>query len=72
MIQGQSKSTLEEMWKFIEDILVPLGKMPDKASMDNNQVLELYSSLVTADMMFREFVQIAILKKETAGIKNAS
>ncbi|MDE1765088.1 MAG: hypothetical protein KGI27_02315 [Thaumarchaeota archaeon] len=72
MTQDQSKPTLEKMWKFIGDILAPLGKMPDKASMDYNQVLELYSSLATADMMFRELVQIAIFKKETTGIKNAS
>lgn len=70
MAQGKPKPTLEEMWRFIEEILAPLGKMPDKASMDYKQVLEMYTSLVSADMMFRELVQVALLKKETSEIKS--
>lgn len=62
--------TPEEMWKFIGDILIPFDLMPDKASMDYRQVQELYTSLVASDMMFRDLVQIAILKKETAIIRN--
>ena len=70
MIGDRAEPSFEEMWKFIGEILLPLGKMPDKASMDYNQVREMYSSLITADMMFRELVQVAILKKETSEIKN--
>lgn len=70
MTQDKARPSFEEMWKFIEEILLPLGKMPDKASMDYNQVCEMYTSLVTADMVFRELVQSAILKKETSEIKN--
>jgi len=68
-MQNRTEPSFEEMWKFIGEILLPLGKLPDKASMDYNQVREMYSSLITADMMFRELVQIAILKKETTGIE---
>lgn len=68
-MQNRTEPSFEEMWRFIGEILLPLGKLPDKASMDYNQVREMYSSLITADMMFRELVQIAILKKETTGIE---
>ncbi len=70
-MQERTKPTLEEMWKFIGEILVPHGKMPGKASLDYNQVCEMYASLVASDMMFRELVQVAILKKETDKMKNA-
>ncbi|MGI0046833.1 MAG: hypothetical protein ACREBB_06565 [Nitrosotalea sp.] len=69
MTEDQKMLTSEEMWKRIGDILIPLGTMPDKASMDYKQLQELYTSIVAADMTFRDLVQIAILKKETAEIQ---
>ncbi len=72
MTTSRRMPTSEEMWRFIGDILIPLEVMPDKASMDYKQVHKLYTHLVRADMTFRDLIQIAILKKETAAIQNTN
>ncbi len=72
MTEKQRKPTLEEMWKHIGRILIPMGQMPDKASMDDKQVQELYSGLIAADRTFKDLVQIAIFKKEITEIENES
>jgi hypothetical protein len=57
------KPSIDEMWNFIEKILLPYDDMPDKTKMRDDQVFELYSMIKEADEMFRMLVQIAILKK---------
>ncbi|MDE1830102.1 MAG: hypothetical protein KGI25_07250 [Thaumarchaeota archaeon] len=70
MTQFGQKPPLDEMRRFIEERLEPIGKMPDKSRLNYNQVLEMYSGLLAEEMMFREFVQIAILKNQTNAMKN--
>ncbi|MHB8603415.1 MAG: hypothetical protein ACYC6W_12460 [Nitrosotalea sp.] len=55
---------LDDMWKFIERILIPYGLMPRKTDLSDEQVIKLYSELVSIDMLFRELEQVAILQKE--------
>ncbi|MGB6785399.1 MAG: hypothetical protein WBE60_05930 [Nitrosotalea sp.] len=38
--------------------------MPEKTNMSDEQVMELYVQLLTADMLFRELEQVALLKKD--------
>ena len=57
--------TLDDMWRFIENILVPYGLMPKKTDLTDEQVTRLYSELVSVDSIFRELEQVLILKKET-------
>lgn len=47
-----------------------MGQMPDKASIDDRQLQELYSSLTAADRTFKDLVQVAIFKKEINAIAN--
>ncbi|MGI0087690.1 MAG: hypothetical protein ACREBI_06980 [Nitrosotalea sp.] len=70
MTEDQRKLTLEEMWEDIGRILIPLGQMPDKASMDEKQVQEFYSNLSAAYTIFKDLVQVAILKKEINTMEN--
>lgn len=68
--QDTDKPTFEDMWKFIRERLAPRGTLPDKASLDYKQALELYSILLVEDMMVREMVQVALLKREAEKVKN--
>ncbi|MDE1767695.1 MAG: hypothetical protein KGI27_15700, partial [Thaumarchaeota archaeon] len=52
--------TLDDMWEFIDSILIPLGLMPEKANLTEEQVIKLYDELVAADMQFKELEQIAV------------
>lgn len=61
---NENSHALEDMWKFIESVLVPYGLMPEKTNMSDEQVMELYVQLLTADMLFRELEQVALLKKD--------
>ncbi|MGI0102542.1 MAG: hypothetical protein ACREA7_08115 [Nitrosotalea sp.] len=70
MTEEQRKLTLEEMWEDIGRILIPLGQMPDKASMDEKQVQEFHSNLTVDDRIFKDLVQVAIFKKEINTIEN--
>ena len=63
LIEGR-KRTLEEMWKFIEDILSPYDLVPKKDSMTDDQIITLYLELSQVDELFRQLAQIAFLKKE--------
>ena len=58
-----SKPSIDEMWDFIEKILLPYDDMPDKTKFSDDQVFKLYSMIREADEMFRMLAQIAILKK---------
>ncbi len=55
----------EAMWKDIGKILKPLGKMPDKASLDYRQILIIHSAIRQSGII-RDWAQISILKKELA------
>jgi len=70
MTEERRKPTVEEMWSHIGRILTPMGQMPDKASIDDRQLQELYSSLTAADRTFKDLVQVAIFKKEINAIAN--
>jgi hypothetical protein len=70
MTEEKRKPTVEEMWAHVGKILAPMGHMPDKASIDDRQLQELYSSLTAADRTFKDLVQIAIFKKEINAISN--
>lgn len=70
MMFDAQKPTFEEMWKFMKERLAARGKIPDKASLDYKQASEIYTVLLAEEMMFREMVQVAILRKETDTIKN--
>ena len=70
MTHGEQRPPLEEMRKFIEERTEPMGRMSDRTRMDYNQVFEMYSGLLAEEMMFREFVQVAILRNQTNLMKN--
>jgi hypothetical protein len=54
---------LEVMWKEISKTLKPLGKLPDKASLDHSQIRMLYSELRDSGNIFRDLAQVDVLKK---------
>ena len=56
----------EEMWKEIGKTLKPLGQMPDKASLDYNQILIMYSEIIESGNIIKDQAQASILKKELA------
>jgi len=63
LIEGR-KRTLEEMWKFIEDVLSPYHLVPKKDTLTDDQIITLYLELSQVDELFRQLKQISILKKE--------
>ena len=62
------KPSIDEMWNFIEKILLPYDDMPDKTKLSDDQVFELYSMIKEADEIFRMLAQISILKKAINGM----
>jgi hypothetical protein len=58
------KPSLDEMWKFIDEIMRPNELVPDKSLLTYEQVFSIYSKLYEIDRIFREITQINILKKE--------
>ncbi|GEM_PF-2342297 len=70
MMANTDKPTFEEMWKFMSARLASRGALPDKASLDYRQAFEIYSILLVEEMMFREMVQVALLKREADKVKN--
>jgi len=58
-----SNPSIDEMWNFIEKILLPYDDMPDKTKMNYDQVFKLYSMIKEADEVFHMLAQIAKLKK---------
>jgi hypothetical protein len=67
MIQ-KSKEILEfeELWKDVSKILNLINMMPDKASLDYDQLLKLHLELKNSDNAFKDLIQALILKKELA------
>ena len=58
------------MWKFIDGIMRPNDLVPDKSLFTYDQVFPVYSKLCEIDMIFNDFAQIAIFKKELASLKH--
>ncbi len=57
------KQSLDEMWKFIDELMRPNELVPDKSSLTYDQVYSIYAKLYQIDEVFREIAQIKILKK---------
>jgi hypothetical protein len=64
------KPSLDEMWKFIDEIMRPNELVPDKSLLTYEQVFSIYSKLYEIDRIFREITQINILKKELVKTRN--
>jgi len=64
------KPSLDEMWKFIDEIMRPNELVPDKSLLTYEQVFSIYSKLYEIDRIFKEITQINILKKELAKTGN--
>ena len=64
ILENREALQFEEMWKSISKMLNPTGMMPDKASLDNEQILKLHLKLRNMGNTFRDLIQISILKKE--------
>ena len=63
---NQDTPSLEEMWQYIGRNLDPIGRMPDKASLDHMQTFRLYLKLRNLDGTFRDAIQVHVLKNELA------
>ena len=59
------KPSLDEMWKFIDDLICPNELVPDRKILSYDDVFVIYSKLVEFDQVFRELLQIRLLQKET-------
>lgn len=57
------KPSIDDMWVFIEKILLPYDDMPDRTKLNDDQIFELYSMIKEADELFRMLAKIAILKQ---------
>ena len=63
---------VEELWVIIEELLLPHPNAFDKKSMSHAEVLELAVVLKSADEIFKNLEQIAIMKDEVDGTNNKS
>ena len=57
------KPTLDEMWRFIDNIMRPNKLVPDRSTLSYEEVFSVYSKLCEIDVMFRDIEQIKIFKK---------
>lgn len=63
---------VEELWKIIEELLLPHPNAFDKKSMSYSEVLELAVVLKSSDEIFKNLEQIAIMKDELDEVNNKS
>ena len=63
MIDGKNRPSLDEMWRFIDNIMRPNELVFDKTRLTYEQVFSVYSRLSDVDQMFKEFTQIEMLRK---------
>lgn len=63
---------VEDLWVIIEKLLLPHPNAFDKKSMSYAEVLELAVVLKSADEIFQNLEQIAVMKKELDDIGNKS
>ena len=59
------KLSLDDMWKFIDDLTRPNELTPDRKILSYDDVFVIYSKLAEYDQVFRELLQIRVLQKET-------
>lgn len=64
MTDEKNKPTLDEMWQFIDSLMRPNPLVPDKSVLNYDEVFVIYSRLAEFDEVFREILQINILKKD--------
>jgi len=57
--------SLDEMWKFIDNLTCPNELVQDRKILSYDDVFAIYSKLVEYDQVFRELLQIRLLQKET-------
>ncbi|HET7336740.1 MAG TPA: hypothetical protein VFJ23_02485 [Candidatus Nitrosotalea sp.] len=60
-----AKLSLDEMWKFIDNLIRPNELVSDRKILSYDDVFVIYSKLVEFDQVFRELSQIRLLQKET-------
>ncbi|HEX5457996.1 MAG TPA: hypothetical protein VFX64_06380 [Candidatus Nitrosotalea sp.] len=53
---------VEELWKIIEELILPHPNAFDKKSMSYSEVLELAVVLKSSDEIFKNLEQIAMMK----------
>ncbi len=58
------KLPVEDLWVIIEELLLPHPNVFDKKSMVYSEVLELAVVLKSADEIFKNLEQIALMKQE--------
>ncbi len=61
---------MDEMWKFIDDMMRPNDLVPDKSVFTYDQVFPVYSKLYEIDDIFSDFAQISIFKQELSNLKH--
>jgi len=69
MIIQSRNPTTDEMWQYIEKMLLPYDLVPTKEGLTHSQISDLYSNLMEVDELFRPLARIAILKKEVDRLK---
>jgi hypothetical protein len=62
--------SMDEMWKFIDDMMRPNDLVPDKSVFTYDQVFPVYSKLCEIDDIFNDFAQISIFKQELSNLKH--
>ncbi|HZS74795.1 MAG TPA: hypothetical protein VFA69_09885 [Candidatus Nitrosotalea sp.] len=67
---SRHQPSLNEMWKFIDNMMRPNNLVPDKSILTHDQVFQVYSKLYEIDHMFNDLAQVNILKKELASLKS--
>lgn len=63
---------VEDLWKIIEELILPHPNAFDKKSMSYAEVLELAVVLKSSDEIFKNLEQIAITKNELDNINKKS
>ena len=63
---------VEDLWVIIEKLLLPHPNLFDKKSMSYAEVLELAVILKSADKIFQNLEQVAVMKKELDGLSAKS
>ena len=64
--------SVEDLWHIIEELILPHPSAFDKKSMSYGEVLELAVVLKSADEIFKNLEQIAIMKEEVDGTSTTS
>lgn len=66
------KLPVEDLWVIIEELLLPHDNAFEKKSMSYAEVLELAVVLKSADEIFKNLEQIAMMKDEVDSTNNKS